>query len=159
MRTIPAGLLLIALRGADGEIVRFNPSDSGAMPPHWFGVTTHSGGAPGLGLVKGSSAPSPFWVLSQLATDSTGSRFPLAISDAAELRDGEVAVAFRPVAETVDQAAGIIWRYREPGGDRPTKALLDSFGDTGNVSITRAQTNCPLGIRTRVYSALCNRNT
>ena len=113
MRMVVA-LVVTVLQAAAGEIVRFDRCDSGGLPPHWSVAMTHSGRPPGWGLVKDPSAPGPPCVLAQLSTDSTAGRFPLAIWDAAEFRDGEVAVAFKPVAGTVDQAAGIVWRYRDP---------------------------------------------
>jgi hypothetical protein len=53
-------------------------------------------------------------VLAQLSRDSTAGRFPLAIWDATSIRDGEISVAFKTVDGTVDQAAGIVWRYQDP---------------------------------------------
>jgi hypothetical protein len=38
----------------------------------------------------------------------------LAIWDGAPIRNGAVSVAFETVSGTVDQAAGIIWRYHDP---------------------------------------------
>jgi hypothetical protein len=49
-----------------------------------------------------------------VSRDSTAGRFPLAIWDTATIRDGEVSVAFKAVDGSVDQAAGIVWRYRDP---------------------------------------------
>jgi hypothetical protein len=114
MRMVAAVVILAALQGATGEVVHFDRCDSGGLPPHWSVVMTHSGGPPRWGLAKDSTAPSPPCVLAQLSTDSTAGRFPLAIWNGAGFRDGDVSVAFKPVAGTVDQAAGIVWRYRDP---------------------------------------------
>jgi hypothetical protein len=95
------------------EIVRFDPCGSGGLPPKWAVGMTHSGGPPKWGLVTDPSAPSPPCVFAQLSTDATAGRFPLAIWEGAEFRDGEVSVAFKPVSGAVDQAAGIVWRYRD----------------------------------------------
>jgi len=53
-------------------------------------------------------------VLAQVSRDATAGRFPLAIWERTLIRDGEVSVAFKPVAGSIDQAAGIVWRYRDP---------------------------------------------
>jgi hypothetical protein len=113
MRTAAVMFALLALRVAAGEIVRFDRCGSGELPPKWTVSMTHSGGAPKWGLVADPSAPSPPCAFAQLSTDSTAGRFPLAIWEGAELRDGEVSVAFKPVSGLVDQAAGVIWRYRD----------------------------------------------
>jgi hypothetical protein len=73
---------------------------------------THDGAAPQWELVRDESAPMPRCVLAQLSQDSTAGRFPLAILDRIAIRDGEVSVAFKTVGGTVDQAAGIVWRYQ-----------------------------------------------
>jgi hypothetical protein len=114
MRMATAALVLTAFQVAAGEVVPFDPCDSGGLPPHWSVGMTHSGRAPRWGVVKDPSAPSPPCVFAKLSTDSTAGRFPLAIWAGADFRDGEVAVAFKPVAGAVDQAAGIVWRYRDP---------------------------------------------
>jgi hypothetical protein len=113
VRVTAAMFALFALRGATGEIERFDRCDPGKVPSRWTVSMTHSGGAPKWGLVPDPSAPSPPCAFAQLSTDSTAGRFPLAIWDGAEFRDGEVSVAFKPVSGIVDQAAGIVWRYRD----------------------------------------------
>jgi hypothetical protein len=75
---------------------------------------THDGGAPRWEIVRDESAPSPPYVLAQLSRDRTAGRFPLAIWDGTAILDGSVKVAFKTVDGTVDQAAGIVWRYQDP---------------------------------------------
>ena len=38
----------------------------------------------------------------------------MAIWDGASLQDGELSVAFKTVDGSIDQAAGIVWRYQDP---------------------------------------------
>jgi len=52
-------------------------------------------------------------VLAQLSRDRTAGRFPLAIWGRALFQDGEVSVAFKAVDGSIDQAAGIVWRYQD----------------------------------------------
>jgi hypothetical protein len=114
MRPITAIAVFVALSGAaTGEIIRFDGCASATVPPGWTVSQTHSGAAPKWELVSDPSAPSPPCAFAQVSTDVTAGRFPLAIWQGAELRDGEISVAFKPVAGTVDQAAGIVWRYRD----------------------------------------------
>jgi hypothetical protein len=53
-------------------------------------------------------------VLVQRSTGETRSRFPLAIYDQAALADGAISVRFKALSGKVDQAAGLVWRYRDP---------------------------------------------
>jgi len=46
--------------------------------------------------------------------DRPAGRFPLAIWNRALLQDGELSVAFKTVDGSIDQAAGIVWRYQDP---------------------------------------------
>jgi len=61
------------------------------------------------------NAPSGRQALSQSSTDRTSGRFPLAVYEGFTGRDVDVSVRFKPVSGEVDQAAGLVWRYRDPG--------------------------------------------
>lgn len=74
---------------------------------------THSGGPPKWEVFKDSSAPSLPNVFAQSSSDSTAGRFPLAIWDRTTFKDGTVTVKFKAISGTVDQAAGLVWRYRD----------------------------------------------
>src|SRR5450755_4935660 len=114
MRVITVAVGIYALSGAaSGEIVRFEHCASGDLPPRWTVSMTHSGGVPKWGLVADATAPTPPCAFAQLSTDPTAGRFPLAIWEGAAFRDGEVSVSFKPVSGAVDQAAGIVWPYRD----------------------------------------------
>ena len=69
-----------------------------------------------------SSAPSGANVLTQLDPDATEERFPIAVLDTPILRNVRVSVRCKIVAGVVDQACGLVARYR----------------DTDNYYITRA---------------------
>ena len=51
-------------------------------------------------------------MLAQLANNNSPGRFPLAIYDS-RLTDGEIRVRFKPISGRVDQAGGLVWRYRD----------------------------------------------
>jgi hypothetical protein len=75
---------------------------------------THAGGAPKWEVRVDRSAPSQPNVFAQVSDDPTAGRFPLAIYERTAFVDGSVSVRFKNVAGTVDQAAGLVWRYRDP---------------------------------------------
>jgi 3-keto-disaccharide hydrolase len=99
---------------AAGEVIRFDPCAPGKLPEKWTVAMTHAGAAPQWQLVQDESAPGGACVLAQTSQDRTAGRFPLAIWDGAVIRDGQVSVAFKAVTGSVDRAAGIVWRYRDP---------------------------------------------
>lgn len=96
------------------ETITFDSAKPGSLPSGWTSAMTHEGGPPRWEVLKDSSAPGAPNVLAQLSDDKTSRRFPLAIYEPAHLRDGEVRVRFKPIAGAVDQAGGIVWRYRDP---------------------------------------------
>jgi len=113
MRAAALTFALLTLNPAAADTVRFDRCASGGLPPKWSISMTHAGGAPRWALVSDPTAPTSPCAFAQLSTDPTAGRFPLAVWDGAEFRDGEVSVAFKPVSGSVDQAAGIVWRYRD----------------------------------------------
>ena len=105
--------LLLAPVSAMAEVIDFEAAETGAAPPGWTITMTQEGGAPRWSIEEDPSAPAGQKVLAQLSDDPTSGRFPLAVYDAVEMTDGEVAVRFKPISGRVDQAAGIVWRYRD----------------------------------------------
>jgi hypothetical protein len=106
-------LILVAFSGS-AETVNFDSAKTGALPAGWSAAMTHQGGAPKWEVLTDSTAPSKPNVLAQTSTDNTGGRFPLAICDKSDLKDGELSVKFKAVSGKVDRAAGVVWRYRDP---------------------------------------------
>ena len=116
MLLLLVSVALVSLQAAGGaRMVSFDHCVPGKLPPGWTTAMTHKGAPPKWEVARDESAPSPPYVMAQVSQDGTAGRFPLAIWDGASLRDGEVSVAFKPVSGTVDQAAGIVWRYQDPG--------------------------------------------
>ena len=96
------------------ETVNFDKAAPGAAPPGWTVAMTHAGGAPRWEIVKDASAPSQPNVFAQVSKDATGGRFPLAVYEKASVKDGTLSVKFKTVSGGVDQAAGLVWRYKDP---------------------------------------------
>jgi Domain of Unknown Function (DUF1080) len=106
-------LALLIWRAASAELIRFNSGTPGSLPSGWTVAMTHAGGEPQWQIVRDSVAPSRPYVLAQTSQDKTAGRFPLVVWDGASVRNGEVSVAFKAVSGTIDQAAGIVWRYQD----------------------------------------------
>jgi len=79
--------------------------------PRGFSTDLTGQGAPGVWVIR--EDPEKGKVLAQVSNDSTSYRFPLCIYDGYEGADVSVSVDFKPVAGQKDQAAGIVWRYRD----------------------------------------------
>lgn len=98
---------------ASAQTIRFDSAKPGSLPTDWTVAMTHEGGAPKWEVIADPSAPSKPNVIAQTSTDNTSGRFPLAIYDKMAFTDGSVGVRFKPVSGERDQAAGIVWRYRD----------------------------------------------
>ncbi len=105
--------VLAAPRLASTRQIRFDDGAPGRLPAGWTSAMTHVGGEPQWQIVRDRTAPSPPFVLAQVSQDRTAGRFPLAVWDGASVRNGEVSVAFKTISGSVDQAAGIVWRYQD----------------------------------------------
>jgi hypothetical protein len=106
-------LFALAAAGA-AQVINFDSAQPGTLPPGWTQAMTHNGGAPKWEVLKDDSAPSQPHVLAQTSHDPTDGRFPLAILEKANVKDGELSVKFKPISGRVDQGAGMVWRYRDP---------------------------------------------
>ena len=99
---------------ANAQKITFDDASAGAVPSGWSVAMTHKGGAPRWEVVKDDSAPSKPNVFAQLSNDGTAGRFPLAVYEKVTLTNGTLSVRFRAISGSADQAAGLIWRYRDP---------------------------------------------
>src|SRR5438094_4868294 len=93
---------------AAAETVNFDDMKAGVPPPGWTPAQTGSGTAKWM-VEKDDSAPSKPNVLKQ----SGQATFPVCFKNDTNLKDGFVAVKFRPVSGKEDQAGGVIWRVRD----------------------------------------------
>lgn len=84
-------------------------------PPKGFTTALTGGGGPVSWLVREEAgAPSGTKVLVQASADTTNTRFPLCIYDTVSAADVTLSVKFKAITGTVDQAAGLVWRYQNP---------------------------------------------
>lgn len=91
----------------------FDSDTADQMPARFHGALTGQGPMGEWKIIRDESAPSAPHALAQISTDDTGYRFPLAILDEGSFKDLELSVRFKPVSGSEDQAAGIVWRYRD----------------------------------------------
>ena len=99
---------------ASAQTITFDREPKGPVKGDWTVAMTHEGGAPKWEIVAVASAPSKPNVLAQTSTDNTSGRFPLAIYQKASLTNGSLSVRFKAISGERDQAAGLVWRYKDP---------------------------------------------
>jgi hypothetical protein len=98
---------------AVSETIRFDDMRVGTLPIGWMIALTGPGAQPRWEILQDETAPSRPNVFAQVSADKTTSRFPLAVLDQPLIHNGDLAVKFRAISGTVDQAAGLVWRYRD----------------------------------------------
>lgn len=98
-------------------------NDAVNAPPPGFSFGRTGSGAQGRWVVRAETgAPSGANVLSQLDADDSDFRFPLAVMNDPSLRDVRVSVRCRAVSGRVDQACGLVARYRDENNYYVTRA-------------------------------------
>lgn len=108
-----AWALLAVAASAPAQRFSFDDQKPGATP---LGFTCDRTGRGRVGvwqIVPDDTAPSPPNVLVQRDDDATGYRFPVCVLDAISAKDVDLSVRFKPVKGSGDQAAGLVWRYRD----------------------------------------------
>lgn len=118
-RTATAALIACALLGADTGAQEprprsFEDAPTGEPPPGFSFALTGRGGPVRWVVLEDPSAPAGAKVVAETSGDRTSDRFPLAILEGFEARDVAVSARFKPVSGTVDQAAGLVVRLRDP---------------------------------------------
>jgi Domain of Unknown Function (DUF1080) len=91
----------------------FEAFELGKPPAGFSTALTGSGGPVSWVIQEDPTVPNGRKVLAQTSTDGTSYRFPLCIYDNFTAQDVEVSVKFKPISGKVDQAAGVVWRYKD----------------------------------------------
>jgi hypothetical protein len=110
-----------APKGAD-RTWNFDAEKAGE-PPAGFSFGRTGTGKPGSWVIKAEpGAPSGSNVLAQVDADSTDDRFPVAAANEPSLRDVRLSVKCKPISGSVDQACGLVFRYRDENNYYLTRA-------------------------------------
>ena len=117
MKALSGMLLLlsaaVAAQSQPRRMIDFESDKPGQTPAGFVFALTGSG-RPGAWTVRrDDAAPDRGNVLAQTDADSTSYRFPVAVVNDVTAADVDISVRFRPVTGRVDQAAGVVWRYRD----------------------------------------------
>jgi hypothetical protein len=105
------------------SVIETFEEDAADAAPAGFAFGRTGKGAAGKWLVKTeATAPSGTKVLAQLDADNTSFRFPLATLERPILKDVRVSVRCRVISGRVDQACGLVARYRDENNYFITRA-------------------------------------
>jgi hypothetical protein len=92
----------------------FDHNTPGQLPSKFHSAKTGGGTQEKWAVTVDPSAPSKPNVVVQTSTDQTDYRFPMLISDEGSFQDLEVSVKFKAVSGSIDRAAGLVFRLRDP---------------------------------------------
>jgi hypothetical protein len=95
-------------------VFNFDRDSLGKPPPRFTFAVTGEGPDIHWEVRQDPHAPSPPNVLVQSGKAKPGENFALALLDDVLLEHGEIAVRFKALAGEDDQAAGIVYRYKDP---------------------------------------------
>lgn len=102
-----------AIQAQTVRTITFDQDKVGA-PPQGFSTALTGQGIPGVWVVmKDPQSPERGNVLAQTDADPTGYRFPVCVLDDFSAKDLDLSVMFKPVTGRGDQAAGLVWRYKD----------------------------------------------
>ena len=120
---VPLCCAVAGLAVAAAPIVWSFDGDAPDKAPTGFSFGRTGQGGPGKWVVKtDKGAPSGGRVLAQIDADDTDYRFPVAVADAPVARDVVLSVRCKPVSGKVDQACGLVFRYRDADNYYVTRA-------------------------------------
>jgi hypothetical protein len=107
-KIIAAASMMVAAATAHAETIAFE-SDRPGMPPAGWTCGSTGGGTPVWTVQAESGAPSGANVLKQ-----TGKApFPWCVKQGTAVANGLVEVKFKPLSGREDQAAGVVWRWKD----------------------------------------------
>jgi hypothetical protein len=94
-------------------VIDFENATVGTLPTAFSTTLTGGGGPVAWTIQEDASSPSGPKVLVQTSRDDTRQRYPLCVYEPFSARDVDLSVRFKPISGKVDQAAGLVFRYRD----------------------------------------------
>jgi len=106
-------LVYIPLGSAEPKKWSFDKDKIGALPPGWLSGRTGQGRKGIWKVLTDATAPSSPNILAQASADNARYRFLLAVVQNVSYKDVVLSVEFKVISGKRDQAAGLVWRYRD----------------------------------------------
>ncbi|MGH9751513.1 MAG: family 16 glycoside hydrolase [Blastocatellia bacterium] len=93
--------------------IDFNKDKVGSPPGDFTTALTGQGKAGAWTVMKDEASPAQGNMLAQTDADATSYRFPVCVYEKLSAKDVDLSVRFKPISGKKDQAAGLVWRYRD----------------------------------------------
>src|ERR1051325_6572976 len=106
-------LMLGALLLQSVSTFDFEKDEVGKIPSGFTAAVTGSGDASIWTVREEKGAPSGARVLAQTSAENFDNRFPVCVHDSFSAKDVAVSVRFKPVSGKIDQAGGLVLRYKD----------------------------------------------
>ena len=103
----------VALPAGKAATYNFDSASPGSLPSNFVSARTGGGDVGTWAILADSTAPSKPNVLAQTSTDRTDYHFPVAVVNDGVFKDLELSVKFKAVGGSVDEAGGLVFRYRD----------------------------------------------
>lgn len=110
---------------ASDKVVRDFEADAVGAAPAGFVFARTGGGSEGKWVVRLEKDAETNHVLVQENTDPTDYRFPVAVLKEGTYKDVTLTVRARPLSGKVDQAFGLVWRYKDVNNYYITRCNAD----------------------------------
>jgi hypothetical protein len=104
------GLAICGPALADSITFDAMPPDA---PPGGFVSALTGGGGPPRWVIRPAPSGEVGRIVAQESAERIHDRFPLLVRPDVRATDLDLSVRFRPVSGTIDQAAGLVWRYSD----------------------------------------------
>ncbi|HAF24902.1 MAG TPA: hypothetical protein DCK93_18700 [Blastocatellia bacterium] len=112
----------VALPAGKAATYNFDSASPGNLPSNFASARTGEGDMGRWAILSDNTAPSKPNVLAQTSTDGTDYRFPIAVLNDGVFKDLELSVKFKPVNGSVDEAGGLVFRYRDENNNYVIRA-------------------------------------
>lgn len=94
-------------------MINFDKEKIGRLPKDFITALTGNGKEGVWAVMKDEATLAQKNVLAQTDADATSYRFPVCVYEKFIAKDVDLSVKFKPVSGIKDQAAGLVWRYRD----------------------------------------------
>ena len=130
LKTVAAAVLMMAgaafgQQSATGPRTFTFDGDAVGAAPAGFELARTGSGAEGKWVVEADRDKPANHILTQSSADPTDDRFPLAVVKDGAYKDVTLSVRARPISGKVDQAFGLVWRYRDANNYYLTRCNAD----------------------------------
>lgn len=113
MREFISALALFGFAFGSARVITFDSDKTGSIPPGWSVAWTDKKRPGHWEITTDRTAPSRFNVFAQVASVHAVDAYSLALFNEEVCKNGSVSVDLKIVSGTLQQSAGLLWRYED----------------------------------------------